>query len=226
MAQTYYAEDIITDASRTIEAIASGEPLNPNELSDGLISLNKLVDGWGALGMLIVQVAEQQISLASEAQPYALSYRPSKILSAYCVHGVLSAAVEVLSAAQWSEIVDTSRSGKFATKMFCDYAFPNSNILWWPTASGTLHLLYHATLPQWVDLDTTQITLAPGYARALTLNLAIDLAEQYGKPVTQSLLAKAAEARADLMAANNRIFGSDPPPVQPMPQSPAKLAQG
>src|SRR5580692_6660614 len=150
MAQTYYAQDIITDASRTIEAIASGEPLNPNELSDGLISLNKIVDDWGGLGLLTIQIAEQVISLASESQPYALSYRPSKILSASCTHGVLSAEVEVLSAAQWSEIVDASRSGKFATKMFCDHAFPNSNIFWWPTASGSLHLFYHATLAQWV----------------------------------------------------------------------------
>jgi hypothetical protein len=222
MAQTYYAQALITDAARSIQAIASGETLNGAELADGLISLNKLVDQWASLGLLIMQITEGQVNLNGAAQPYSLGYRPSKITAAYCDSGTLQAPVEILSPAQWSEIVDNSRSGKFATKMFCDYALPNSNIFWWPIATGTLHLFYFAPLTQWPDLNTTQVTLAPGYARGLTLNLAVDLCEQYGKPVTQSLMQKAQESKSDIALANSRIFGSDPPPDQPMPQSPGK----
>jgi hypothetical protein len=224
MAQTYFAQTLITDAARTIQAIASGETLNGAELSDGLISLNKLVDQWASLGLLIMQITEGQINLAGAAQPYALGYRPSKITAAYCDSGALQAPVEILSPAQWSEIVDNSRSGKFATKLFCDYASPNSNIFWWPTATGTLHLFYFAALAQWPDLAVTAITLAPGYARGLTLNLAVDLAEQYGKAVPQTLMAAAQQSKSDIALANSRIFGSDPPPDQPQQQSPGKQA--
>jgi hypothetical protein len=222
MAQTYLAQALITDAARAIQAIASGETLNGAELSDGLISLNKLVDQWAALGLLIMQLTEGQINLAGANQPYSLGYRPAKIKSAYCDSGSLQSPVEICSAEQWSQIVDQSRSGKFATHMICDYAIPNSNILWWPTATGTLHLFYFAPLTQWPDLSTTAITLGPGYARGLTLNLAVDLAEQYGKTVTQSLMAAAQQSKSDIALANSRIFGGDPPPDQPAPQSPGK----
>lgn len=221
MAQTYYAQDLITDAARTIQALASGETLNNAELNDGLISLNKLIDQWAALGLLIMQITESQINLSGANQPYLLGYRPAKIRSAFCDSGSLQAPVEICSPEQWSQIVDQSRSGKFATKLFCDYAL-NSNLFWWPTATGVLHLFYFAALTQFPDLDSTQVTLAPGYARGLTLNLAVDLAEQYGKTVTQSLMAKAMESKSDIALANSKIFGSDPPPDQPMPQSPGK----
>jgi hypothetical protein len=224
MAQTYYAQDLITDAARTIGAIASGESLTTDELNDGLISLNKIVDGWSALGLLIMQIAEQVIPLNGQNQPYTLAYRPSKIRAASCSSGVVSMPVEILAAEQWSQIVDNSLSGAYASKMFCDYALA-SNIFWWPTATGDLHLFFFQALTQWPDLDTTQVTLAPGYARGLTLNLAVDLCEQYGKPVTQSLMMTAQSSRQDIMNANNRIFGQDMLPDQPMPMPPKPQVQ-
>jgi hypothetical protein len=224
----FTAEGIITDALREIGALASNDLGGPGapttqELTDGLNSLNKLVDRWSMLGILILQIVEYAQALSGFTGPFALA-RPAKIKAARCLSGTLSAPVEICSAEQWTEIVDESRSGKFATKMFIDYQWPTSNFWVWPAATGTLYLYYFTPLAQWPDIDTTSINLPPGYALGLTLNLAVELAEQYGRPVTQSLLKDADQARMDIQMANAKIFGSDPAPDQPLPQAPGKPA--
>lgn len=245
----FYAQDLITDAARAIWAIADGETLNQSEYTDGLNSLNKLVDAWGALGILNLQLAEFDLQLNGLTQPYSLGFRPAKITAAACNSGTimkpnfpsgngsLTSPIEILSSEQWSQITDLSRSGKFATKLFCDYAdtlvsstpvtspptmVPSSNISWWPEATGVLNLYYYPAPELWQDLDITPINLIAGFADALTLNLALRLAEQYGKPVTQSLMQTAMAAQQVLATANMKIFGNDPIPDQPAPQSPGK----
>jgi hypothetical protein len=65
---------------------------------------------------------------------------------------------------------------------------------------------------------STSLTLPPGYARALTFALALDMAPQYGKAIDQALMVLAEKAKQDIMATNQRIFGGAPPPQQPLPQ--------
>jgi len=224
---TITASQLISDALLTIGSIASqgtaDETPVTSETGDGLVSLNKLIDSWSVVDADLIQLVETAISMGG-AGPYTTA-RPVKIKAASCKSGQISAPVEICSAEEWSEIVDASRAGQFCTKLFCDYAWPNSNISVWPAASGsTLTLYAFMPLTQFTALSTS-LNLPPGYARALTLNLAVDLAEQYGRPVTQSLVASAQQARADLVAVNARILGAGLPPRQPLPQSPAEGQQ-
>ncbi len=218
------AQQLISDALLTIGAIASQGTVDEtpvtSEQNDGLSALNKLIDGWSVIDADLIQLATVSIAMTGYG-PYTTP-RPVKIKAANCKSGQISAPVEVCSAEEWSEIVDESRSGQFCTKLFCDYAYPTSNILVWPAAAGsTLALYTYLPLTQFATLATA-IDLPTGYARALTLNLAVDLAEQFGKPITQSLAASATQARTDLAATNARILGMDAPPAQPLPQSPVQ----
>jgi len=221
----FTALTIITDAALTIGAVAAGESLSTSEQNDGLDALNTLLDVFSSVGAMIMQLSQTTVGLVATQGPYNLGVRPAKIKAASCLSGPLSAPVEIVSAEQWAQIVDESRSGLFATKLFCDYEYPASNVYCWPKATGTLTVWYYLPMEQWPDLNTTSINLPPAYGHALKLNLAILLAHQYGRPVTQELTAGALEAKQFIMRANTSIFGGDAIPEQPMPQSPAQPEQ-
>ena len=51
---------------------------------------------------------------------------------------------------------------------------------------------------------TDTLTLPNGWPRALKFDLAIDLTDVFGKPLTQTLMARAQQARAEIITpANN-----------------------
>lgn len=211
---TIIASALITDAALSISAIPAGGTLNASELADGLVSLNKLLDSWTDL--MLVQLVSTTVA-TSGAGPFTTA-RPIKIKSARCSNAAISSPVEICSPEQWAEIADNSRSGIFATKMFCDYAYPTSNIYVWPAATASLKLITYMPFTQ-VALTSTSLDLPPGYARALTFALAFDMSPQYGKPLDQGLMVLAEKAKQDIMATNTRLFGMNQTPAQPLPQA-------
>ena len=50
---------------------------------------------------------------------------------------------------------------------------------------------------------TDTLTLPNGWPRALIFNVALDLLEPYGKPLTQTLVQKAAESKAEIITTVN-----------------------
>jgi hypothetical protein len=218
---TITGTSLFTDAARMIGVIASGESLNTDEAADGLIVLNKLVDSWSAEQIPLPQLTLQSVSLSGAT---ATLTRPLKIKAAAAVNGNFSQPVEIASAERWAEIVDHARSGGFPDRLYCDYAYPTSNIYAWPSATCTLQL--HCYMPLTVFATAgTSIDLPPGYARGLTMNLALDLAELFGRPVTQSLFSSAQAAKQGIIATNARIFGDLVPPSAPKTNIPQAQEQ-
>jgi hypothetical protein len=217
----FTALQIINAAAQAIEAIASGDNLNTTEQTDGLTALNKRIDLWSAMSFVNDFIAETQVILTGVDGPYTIP-RPAKLRGARCGAGILTSPVDIQSPEEWTTITDLSRVGLYCSKLFCDYANPTSNIWVWPKATNTLYLYYNAPLQQFPDLNATSINLGPAISHALTHNLAIDLAHVYGKPVTQELMFNAQQGLQAMMKIAQDIFGANPPPNLPIPQSPLK----
>jgi hypothetical protein len=211
---TFKALDIISAAARDIGVTASAEALSTDEQNDSLVVLNMLIDSWSGEQIPIPQLSQQTVALSGAS---ATTNRPLKIMAAAAVNGSFSQLVEVVSAEKWSSIVDKARSGGFPDMLFCDYAHPTSTVYAWPSATCSLKLQCYMPLTQFADINTTSIDLPPGYARGLRLNLALDLAEIFGRPVTQSLFASAQAAKQGIISTNARIFGDLNPPVPATP---------
>jgi hypothetical protein len=98
---------------------------------------------------------------------------------------------------------------------------PLGNVILWPVPSAVVPLTMNisAQFAQIPLLSTTITSWPIGAARMIRYALAIDLAEEYGSPITQSLMMKAAEAKADYMRANAR-------PMPPMRFDDALTAHG
>lgn len=213
---TITGEALITDAARAIGVIASDQALETAEKADGLIVLNKLVDSWSAELITLVQLSTTAIVLGAGMGPHTTP-RPIKIKSASCAAatGTTIMPVDVISVEAFDAIQKFGDTAAVVKKMVCDYTHPTANLYVWPAAVGaTLTLRAYMELAQFTLLSTS-LSLPPGYARGLTLNLAVDLAELFGRPVTQTLLQSAAEAKAAIVATNARILGDAPPPAQP-----------
>jgi hypothetical protein len=82
--------------------------------------------------------------------------------------------------------------------------FPLGNVYFYPNPSGfgQLHLFTDVVLNDF-QTPTDPINLPQGYARALSTNLALELASEYGKQPSAMLLKRAAESLAMVKALNS-----------------------
>jgi hypothetical protein len=101
-----------------------------------------------------------------------------------------------------------STAGNYPTLLYYDnrYAAGLGNILVYPVPNTTTaDLVLYSAIPQITALvAATTYNLPPGYQRALTLGLALELSDRYGKGavVTPRLEARAAKALGDVKRMN------------------------
>lgn len=87
-------------------------------------------------------------------------------------------------------------AGPWPTDLYFDPTYPYGNLYFYPNPSmaGQLHLWTDTLLSDFANL-TDSVNLPQGYARAIKTNLAIELAAEYGKAVSPTLLQRAREAK-------------------------------
>jgi hypothetical protein len=90
------------------------------------------------------------------------------------------------------------QTGGIPLVLFYDRDYPIGNITLYPVPNGAMDL-YLDTFSQIQEFTayTDPINLPPGYARALIFNLAVEIADDYGKPVTPNI-----QRQADLSLGN------------------------
>jgi len=82
--------------------------------------------------------------------------------------------------------------------------YPLGKVFLWPTPSSTdpIHLRVAKTVAAFSDL-TTNVNLQPGYSRAIISNLAIEISPNFGKKISQGLMALAMQAKQSIKSANS-----------------------
>lgn len=91
------------------------------------------------------------------------------------------------------------------TDLFYEPAFPNGEIRLWPLQNVTfgLELETWTNLAQFTSL-TQQFWMPPGYEDAVTYGLAVSLAPSYGRPLDQTLLMLATNAKGKIQNKNSQ----------------------
>jgi len=186
--------------------IDPSETMSADESSDGLTSLNEMIDSWSNDGLLLYKYEQSSLAFTSGESSKAYSQTPEHIQSAMLVLPNTSPAVEteigILSPKEWSELKTKALTGQIQ-KIFIQRTATGANILPWPVpdASMTVNLYRLTALSSFSTLDDA-ISVPAGYIRAIRYNLAIELSLEYGKEINPRVDKVAGESLGDLKRQN------------------------
>jgi hypothetical protein len=205
------AQTIIDRSLRLIGAIASGESPTTDETADALIALNAMIDSWRNDRLMVYALTESTLTLVANDGSYTIgatgdivATRPVKIESAFCRSGNVDFPVRVIDKARYDAIPDKTTTSDIPQFLYYDPVVTTGVIKLWPVPSAAN--VVHVTL--WTVLSTlataaTTVTLPPGYEKALAYNLAIEVAPEYEKPISQEVMKGARDSLAALKKINS-----------------------
>lgn len=197
------AADIIKGALKDIGAIATGETPSAAEISDGLESLNEMMNSWSADGYVLFAQVREEFTLVASTQSYSIgsgatfdTVRPEFIKGA----GIKESGNDsefmmgvIQEIEEWQRISDKETTSNIPNMLWYSPTYPNGTVNVWPIPDAANTLVLYSEKPVTTfALSTTDFSFPPGWFRALRKNLAVELAPEYGRDVTVSLQ-KAAE---------------------------------
>jgi hypothetical protein len=208
------ARDMIAASLRKIGALASGEALTADQASDGLSTLNQMLDSWSAEGLMIPASVRESFSLTPGTGSYTMgtggAFSTSRPIEIEVVQirddatGIDSAPLDKLTAEQWAEITVKSTQGE-PTKVYADGAHPLNTLNFYPVPDQAKKAVITSKKPlTQIAALSDVIQLPPGYERAIVYSLALELSPEYGRPVPDAVAAVAVEAKATLKRANQK----------------------
>lgn len=207
--------DIVTASLRLFGAIAPGESPTASEATDGLASLNRMIDSWSNESLMIYASIAETFALTPGVQSYTMgatgdfvTSRPMDIgivlLRDSTVSPAIEYPVEILNEQQWSDIRIKEIQSTLPLCVYLEKTFPNFTINVYPKPSAAHSLVFYSEKPltRIATLDTV-LSLPPGYERALVYNGAIELSPEYGKQVSEVVMMAAIESKASLKRTNH-----------------------
>jgi len=219
-------QQLIESSMRLLGILASGESASSQERDDGLIVLNQLLSSWSAGGLAIPYKSTEALSLTGAAT-YTIGTgqtfntpRPLVVTAAAVVVGGVTAGVRVVDDNEWLATRDFNRAGKFAEILFYNVeSVTVGRISLWPTPAngGSLSLYSLKALTAFSALSDN-ISLPPGYERALRNALAIELAPEFGRS-TKGIAELDGDAKGAIFGLNARVLGHPAEPAAPVEEA-------
>ena len=210
------AQTVINRALRLIGALDPEESPTANETANGLEALNALIDSWRNDRLLVWSITTVTKTLTAGDGTYTIgngadinTTRPVKIVGAYVTDGGIDYPIDIVPESSYRAISDKATESSYPELLYYDPAVANGTIYLYPVPTGANVL----TLSVWAPISTlasagTSITLPPGYERALSSNLAIEIAPEFQKAVSQEVAKMARESLAAIKKANIQPFFS------------------
>ena len=209
MAQTVI--QIIKRAYRLIGVYSIGETPTADESADGLTALNAMLDEWATESLMAYIKTLDNITLTPGVSVYTIgatgsvvSARPESIdESTYIDYLGVSYPVSVVSLAEYNAITLKNTSTTMPCVLWYKNDFPNGTLTLWPTPSVNVTLKLWSAKPLGGYLNLTDsVSLPPGYENAITFNLAMALAAEFGTAIPITVAKTAATSKKKLKRSN------------------------
>ena len=214
------ANDLISRSLRILSVIGSGRrTAGSNELADGLVTLNAMMESLSIKRGLIYQFLEETHTLTSGTADYSIGTggdintdRPIRIENAF-IRDSSSYDYPLKQINNLAYDTVTLKTIKSRPQyFFYDEIFPLAfiRLLYVPNSSETLHFNSWKSL-QTFSTGSTAISLPLGYENMIVYNLAVFLYAEYpGSTLTDECRKIAAATMADV-----RRLNADPPVLDP-----------
>lgn len=214
--------DLITGSLRLIEEIGAGQTISAEDSADGLSALIAMIDSWSIQGGAIYTETIEQFALTG-ATSYTMgsggnfnTTRPTKVRAVnYYLSGAdtFEERLDVLSMEEYAYQRDKTVNG-YAKRVYYSSDYPLAKLYFHPIpTTGFCKIFSEKPLTNYTA-TTDNIVLPPGYERALRYNLAVELAPEYGKQASQTIMMIAAESKnavenKNMQTVNNSMFVDD-----------------
>lgn len=181
---------IVTGALKELNAIVSGDPVQPELLTDGVELLNAIFDDWNAQRGMIYADLFQPFTLPTNTNPVTIGPAGNFVftqppVSIEGIQVILTGGTPVpyvylrpRDKQWWQRLSSPTTTASYPTDFYYDNTWaegaaqPNGSIYFWPvpTQAYNVQLWMRKVLAQ--VLANTTIGLPPGYAYAMRMELA------------------------------------------------------
>jgi hypothetical protein len=183
------AGDIINSSLRLIGVLAGGETPDADTSNDALTTFQAMLDSWNAERLSVYSTGDLVFTWPANSATQTIgptgdqvATRPVAIdQSTYFKLNNLSYMLQWVNQDQYNGIALKTVTSTWPQVCFVNDTFPNITLTVYPvpTSATEWHVISVTPLTTLSSLATT-VSLPPGYWKALTYNLALELAPQFG----------------------------------------------
>lgn len=215
---TTTAQTLLEATFKLIGVLGQGRTMSAGEANDGLARLNSMIDSWGVLPSTMFGAGRVTFTTTASVGTYTIGIgatvnqqRPVFLQNAdYIIPGSSPEQEVPLWILTDQEYADQQVKGLTSSLpgwiyYAADVPFGIITLGPIPTQVLTIVLYYPIEITQFADLST-QYVLAPGYERAIRYNLALDLAVEWGSPISPLIETQARDALDKIMRPNVAQF--------------------
>lgn len=202
--------DLIRSSMRLIGAIATGETPTADEVNDGLLVLNDMLENWSTETLSVWGSSNQTFNTVANQSVYTIgptgnwvTARPQDIDDAYCNFSGVDFPIKVISQEQYNEINLKTMKQPIVERLLYVNEFPLGIVTLWPvpTAAMPLTLTMNRIL-SFPVAATDVLTGPPGFLKAIRYCLAVEFAPEFGVEASNTVIQVAADAKGDYKRAN------------------------
>lgn len=226
---TYSAGDQINRALRLLGVLAEGETTSASVSQDSLMAMNQMIDSWNTERLAVFSTIDQIVNWPVDSINATLGPSGSLVrLNGTAVRPILvddatyfrdpqtnvSYGIKLINQQQYDGIAVKTVTSTYPQVMFVNMTYPDIDIYLYPKPTRLLefHFISVQTLSEPATLATT-LAFPPGYLRAFTYNLAMEIAPEFGVEPSDQVKRIAMTSKRNLKRINN------PDDVMAMPYS-------
>jgi hypothetical protein len=216
---TYSAGDQINRALRLLGVLAEGETSSASVMQDSLMAMNQMIDSWNTERLSVFSTIDQIVNWPVGSINATLGPSGSLVrLNGTAVRPILvddatyfrdpqtnvSYGIKLINQQQYNGIAVKTVTSTYPQVMFVNMTYPDVDIFIYPRPTRLLefHFISVQELAEPATLATT-LAFPPGYLRAFTYNLAMEIAPEFGVEPSPQVQRIAMTSKRNLKRINN-----------------------
>jgi hypothetical protein len=216
---TYSAGDQINRALRLLGVLAEGETTSASVSQDSLMAMNQMIDSWNTERLSVFSTIDQIVEWPVGSINATLGPSGSLVrLNGTAVRPILvddatyfrdpqtnvSYGIKLINQQQYNGIAVKTVTSTYPQVMFVNMTYPDIDIFIYPRPTRLLefHFISVQELSEPATLATT-LAFPPGYLRAFTYNLAMEIAPEFGVEPSPQVQRIAMTSKRNLKRINN-----------------------
>ena len=210
----YTAGDQITRALRLLGVLAEGETSSASVMQDSLMAMNQMIDSWNTERLSVFCTQDQtftwpagQITRTLGPSGNFIGLRPVLLDEATYFRDPgtnVSFGIKFINQQQYNGIAVKTVTSTYPQVIFVNMTYPDVTMTIYP--QPTRDLEWHFVSVQELSNPATLVTnllFPPGYLRAFTYNLAMEIAPEFGVEPSPQVQRIAMTSKRNLKRINN-----------------------